>query len=323
MEKDSTVEDTAVADNGKTNNSNADNSVTMSASQQPATEQLQIDSKELGRDQTESPSSSDVTDFSNQVESAEVAEDAIEQELGEKVYNNLTDVATNGHLSAMNGDDSFAQAFKATILKDTHPTAKRQLSSVVVDIDQLARCQHSVEDVPEVKSFTIALLELAFEKQSDISSTAVITLQKLGHRHPSTVLRTLHAYLSSETKPATRVRATVLTVMQTTINPAIEAGHLDANLASNLIALAQEEMVFYTEPTPDVQLPASNILVSIGAVYCKDVVQLLCSRLHANALPHPSILVSLGELATLNIYATVPHLKGVLDGLVALLGNNK
>ena len=300
----------AAEENGLTNGSEtADDS----AMQNSAKEE-QVHQREDVREQTggsNSPSSSDVTDFSSQV--AEVAEDAIEQELGEKVvYSQHDDVA------ALNGDDSLTRAVKATMAP-----AKRQLSSVVVDIDQLARCQNSVEDVPEVKSFTIALLELAFEKQTDIASTAVITLQKLGHRHPSTVLRTLHAYLSSETKPATRVRATVLTVMQTTINPAIEAGHLDANLAANLISLALEEMVFYTEPTPDVQLPASNILVSIGAVYCKDVVQLLCSRLNASTLPHPSILVSLGDLATLNIYATVPHLKGVLDGLVALLATGQ
>lgn len=194
----------------------------------------------------------------------------------------------------------------------------KRLSSVM-DIDHLARCQHATEDVPEVKSFTIALLELAFEKQADISQMAVSTLQTIGRKQPATVLRTLLAYLSTDSKPSTRVRSTILTIMESTINPAIEAGHFDANLAAGLMKLAIDEMVSYAENVPDVQLPASNILVSIGAVYCKDVVELLCGRLKTNAQPHPAILQSLAALAMLNIYGVVPHLKGLLEVVVELL----
>lgn len=207
-------------------------------------------------------------------------------------------------------------------IKRTQQSTKR-LSSVV-DVDHLARCQRSTEDVPEVKSFTIALLELAFEKQVDISSAAITTVQQLGRKHPSTVLRTLHSYISaSNGKASTRVLATILTIMETTINPAIEAEHLDNNLATSLIKLALNEMVNNQESLPDIQIPASNILVSIGAVYCRDVIEMLCSRLELNIMPHPSVLVSLATLATVNIYGTVPHLKSVLDTLVALLSTGQ
>ena len=204
------------------------------------------------------------------------------------------------------------------IKQKVHQSTKR-LSSVV-DVDHLARIQHPTEDVAEVKSFTIALLELAFEKQSDISSAAIATVQQLGRKHPSTVLRTLHSYLSaSDGKASTRVLSTILTIMESAINPAIEAGQLDHSLATALMKLALNEMISNLEPVPDIQLPSSNILVTLGAVYCKDVIELLCSRLQSNAMPHPSILVSLASLATTNIYGTVLHLKGVLDILVALL----
>lgn len=226
------------------------------------------------------------------------------------------DVGVELRNQPMNDNEVFSS--KSPIKKNLQQPPKR-LSSVV-DIDHLARCQQTTEDVAEVKSFTIALLELAFEKQADISSAAIATVQQLGRKHPSTVLRTLHAYQSvSEGKTSTRVLSTILTIMETTINPAIEAGHLDHSLAIALSKLALNEMVSNVDSVPDIQLPSSNILVTIGAVYCKDVIELLCSRLHSNALPHPSVLVSLASLATLNIYGTVLHLKGVVDVLVALL----
>lgn len=65
-----------------------------------------------------------------------------------------------------------------------------------MNTDYLAQNQHHSEDVAEVKSFTVSLLELAFEKQMDISSAAISTLQNLGRKHPATVLRVLVAHLS-------------------------------------------------------------------------------------------------------------------------------
>lgn len=211
---------------------------------------------------------------------------------------------------------------RSPIKQQISQPAKR-LSSVI-DIDHLARCQQLTEDVAEVKSFTIALLELAFEKHNDISSVAIATVQQLGRKHPSTVLRTLHAYLSaSEGKTSTRVLSTILSIMETTINPAIEAGQLDHNLATSITKMALNEMVSSVDPVPEIQLPSSSILVTVGAVYCKDVIELLCSRLNSNSMPHPLVLVSLASLATLNIYGTVLHLKSVLDILVALLSTGQ
>ena len=263
----------------------------------------------------------------------EVGEDAVLNDVGKTPQilsngNELADETDNQnvvlrHTASMDDDEVFSVRPKPAGKKLLHQPVKR-LSSSIVDIDQLARCQHQAEDVAEVKSFTIALLELAFEKQSDISSSAVLTVQQLGRKHPSTVLRTLHAYLSaSDSKVSTRILSTILTIMETTINPAIEAGHLDQTLAAALMKLALNEMVKSSELVPDIQLPSSNILVTVGTVYCKDVIELLGGRLQSNAMPHPSVLVSLASLATLNIYGTVLHLKNILNTVVGLLNTGQ
>ncbi len=249
--------------------------------------------------------------------SAAVSERRDEVELGVEVEDQVDFVSSIQH--PIEADEVF-QLSPTSAIKDNTKQPSKRLSSVM-DIDHLARCQNITEDVPEVKSFCIALLELAFEKQTDIAQLAVETLQKMGRKHPATVLRTLLNYLSSDQRPSTRVRSTILTVMETTINPAIEAGQLDLKLAEGLMKLAIDEMVSYAEAIPDVQLPASNILVSMGAVYCKDVVQLLCGRLVTNSLPNPCILLSLASLAILNIYGTVPHLKGVMEIVVQLVSS--
>lgn len=257
----------------------------------------------------------------------EVGEDAVLNGAGSASHslsngNEVTDETDNPHVvlrhkASMDDDEVFSSKPSARQL--LHQPSKR-LSSSIVDIDQLARCQHQAEDVAEVKSFTIALLELAFEKQPEISSNAVSTVQQLGRKHPSTVLRTLHAYLNaSDSKSTTRILSTILTIMETTINPAIEAGHLDHALATALVKLALNEMTRSSELVPDIQLPSSNILVTVGTVYCKDVIELLGSRLQSNSMPHPSVLVSLASLATQNIYGTVLHLQNILKTVVGLL----
>lgn len=192
-----------------------------------------------------------------------------------------------------------------------------QQTNHIVDLDYLARCQHPTQDVPEVKSFAIALLELVFEKQSDVSSTAMGTIQKMGHKHPATVLRTVLTFLSGENKSSTRTRSLIFTIMEATINPAVELGHLDIDLAKQIMKLTLDELLSQTEPILDIQLPAANVLVSIGAVYCRELIQVLLSKLQPASLPHPSIVSSLASLATTNIYGTVPHLQGILELLLS------
>lgn len=82
------------------------------------------------------------------------------------------------------------------LTSENHEDKLAKYFNSLADTDQLAQNQHHCEDVAEVKSFTIALLELAFEKQTDIASAATSTLQSLGQKHPATVLRVLIAHLS-------------------------------------------------------------------------------------------------------------------------------
>ena len=180
----------------------------------------------------------------------------------------------------------------------------------------LARSQRYVEDSVEIKNLVLALLELTQEKQEDISSATTSTLHKLGTKHPATVLRTLVSTLTGENKPTQRFRSTVLAVIETSIAPAVEQEQLDAMLADSLIRMALDTMVSVNEQ-PDIQIPASNILVAVGTVYCKQVIQELQARLQP--VPHQYILTSLASLATQNIYGFVPNLKNVLDVLVTML----
>lgn len=79
-------------------------------------------------------------------------------------------------------------------------------------------------------------------------------------------------------KTSARIRSIIFTILESTINPAIENNQLDFQLAGDLIKMASTEMIS-VESTPDIQLPASNILVAVGTVYCKDVIQLLGTTL--------------------------------------------
>lgn len=95
----------------------------------------------------------------------------------------------------------------------------------------------------DVKNLTLALMELALEKQDAVADAAVRTLRQLGHKQPATVLRTLTLSLVAEAKPSTRFRSTVLTVVESSIQAAIDQGQLDSILAESLIGMALDEMV--------------------------------------------------------------------------------
>lgn len=240
---------------------------------------------------------------------------AIGEDVGDDGNNERTIKSFSNQLNELEIPDGTA----ITKLAIKEPPPGKRLSTVI-DVDQLARSQQVVEDVPEVKSFVIALLEIAFEKQTDTSSAAIVTLQKLGSKHPSTVIRTLHSYLCSpESKASTRIRTVILTIIESAITPAIEMGHFDYGLAISVAKLVLDEMLKSSEVVPDIELPSSSCLVSIGAVYCKDVIQLLCNRIQISSFLHPSILKTLGSLAIHNIYGTVPHLRSVLNTLVEIL----
>jgi hypothetical protein len=82
--------------------------------------------------------------------------------------------------------------------------------------------------------------------------------------------------LTGETKPTQRFRSTVLAVIETSIAPAVEKEQIDAILAGSLIRMALDTMVSVNEQNgfcqPDIQIPASNILVAVGTVSCKQVI---------------------------------------------------
>lgn len=171
------------------------------------------------------------------------------------------------------------------------------------------KTQAATEDIPEVKTLVTALLVLSQDKEIDISSTAMSTVQELGKKHPSTVLRALHSNFNGKLP----TKSAILDVIESTVRQSIELNQLDENLAANLIQLCVNELIGGNQDGP-----SSAILVQIGAVYCDDVVRSLIP-----SIPLPSALDCLGLLAVSNVYGAILHLKFILEKLIDLLIGNQ
>jgi len=94
-------------------------------------------------------------------------------------------------------------------------------------------------------------------------------------------------------------------------------------LMRDLIKAATDEMLSSKEVLPEWQGAASNLLVALGAKYCNDVMELLFNRFQPGVVPHFFIIQTMGNLATENVYGTVPFLKGTLGMIVPVLGGVK
>jgi maestro heat-like repeat-containing protein family member 1 len=79
------------------------------------------------------------------------------------------------------------------------------------------------------------------------------------------------------------------------------------------------ELTRHSEPTPLIQKPCKEILVSIGVFHCKLVMDELTALLQPHAVGHFMVLETLGQLARSNLSDSVSYIKPILGTLIPFL----
>lgn len=79
------------------------------------------------------------------------------------------------------------------------------------------------------------------------------------------------------------------------------------------------ELIRHNEPIPLIQKPCKEILVSIGVIHCRLVMDELMKLLQPHAVGHFMVLETLGQLARSNLEDSVTYIKPILGTAIPML----
>eukprot|EP01119_Soliformovum_irregulare_P013154 TRINITY_DN3473_c0_g1_i1.p1 TRINITY_DN3473_c0_g1~~TRINITY_DN3473_c0_g1_i1.p1 ORF type:complete len:1648 (+),score=609.13 TRINITY_DN3473_c0_g1_i1:20-4963(+) len=147
---------------------------------------------------------------------------------------------------------------------------------------------------------------------------AIITL---GRQQPNLVLSTCKDFMVKNSKCDRQHRVILLTIIHSVME--FKRSEIDVPLAHELRQLAISEMSREKDVIPDWQGAASQVLVSLGMRFPKEVLEELMSRFSPGQLPHYFIMKSLGDFVIANPRDTVPKLKEVFARILPVLASVK
>ncbi|XP_025115241.1 maestro heat-like repeat-containing protein family member 1 isoform X3 [Pomacea canaliculata] len=170
----------------------------------------------------------------------------------------------------------------------------------------------------QVDEMTMALIDAAHDRDEETKSVIGNALFELGKKKPHLVLSTCHFYLKKHNKLSQDHRIVILNCIERIVKETLD--RIDSRLAVDLIQQASQELTQTKEVDPEWQTAASGILVEIGKRYCDEVMGELLQKFQPGVLPHFFVVQTMGNLASSNVFAMVPHLTAVLGTMLPMLG---
>ncbi|XP_046558810.1 LOW QUALITY PROTEIN: maestro heat-like repeat-containing protein family member 1 [Haliotis rubra] len=170
----------------------------------------------------------------------------------------------------------------------------------------------------QVDEITMALIDAAHDRNEEAREIISNSLYDLGKKKPSLVLSSCYTYLKKHNKLSTDHRIVILNALERILKEVLD--NIDVNLAVDLIHQAADELTQSKEVEPEWQTAASGVLVALGTKYCDEVMGELLDRFQPGVIPHFFVVQTIGNLASANVYAMVPHLTAVLGTMLPMLG---
>ncbi|KAM3873621.1 maestro heat-like repeat-containing protein family member 1 [Diretmus argenteus] len=176
-------------------------------------------------------------------------------------------------------------------------------------------------DETDVEQVTLALLDAANDKDSEVQEQVRKSMLTLGKQQSDKVLAMCQDYLLKHPKLVVSHRVVVLQTIELIVSSRIEA--ISYPRIKSIISLASDEMTRSKEVVPDWQKAASNILVAVGHKYINDIMEEILSKFQPGVLPHFFVVQTLANLSDSNVYGMVPFLNAILGTMLPMLGMAK
>ncbi|XP_014876246.1 maestro heat-like repeat-containing protein family member 1 isoform X4 [Poecilia latipinna] len=176
-------------------------------------------------------------------------------------------------------------------------------------------------DDTDVEQVTLALLDAANDKDSEVQDQVRKSMLTLGKQQPDRVLAMCQDYLLKHPKLVVSHRVVVLQTIELIVGCRIE--EISAPRIKSIISLASEEMTRSKDVVPDWQQAASNILVAVGNKHINDIMEEILSKFQPGVLPHFFVVQTLANLSDSNVYGMVPFLNAILGTMLPMLAMAK
>ncbi|XP_041843751.1 maestro heat-like repeat-containing protein family member 1 isoform X2 [Melanotaenia boesemani] len=176
-------------------------------------------------------------------------------------------------------------------------------------------------DDTDVEQLTLALLDAANDKDSEVQEQVRKSMLTLGKQQPDRVLAMCQDYLLKHPKLVVSHRVVILQTIELIVSSII--AEISAPRIKSIISLASDEMTRSKEVVPDWQQAASNILVAVGNKHINDIMEEILSKFQPGILPHFFVVQTLASLSDSNVYGMVPFLNAILGTMLPMLGMAK
>eukprot|EP00039_Didymoeca_costata_P018820 m.335101 g.335101 ORF g.335101 m.335101 type:complete len:1638 (-) comp17516_c0_seq1:85-4998(-) len=170
----------------------------------------------------------------------------------------------------------------------------------------------------EIDALVMALIEGANDKADQPKSAINDSLRTIGKSRPALVLSSIENFLLKHKRLVLAHRIALLEVMELVVSDKID--DISPGLATRICGLGVTEMTTKQEIVPEWQSAAGALLVTLGGMFGKVVLDELISRFEPGKVPHYYIVKTLGEFASNNVFALVPQLETILGRLLPMLG---
>ncbi|KAI4810740.1 hypothetical protein KUCAC02_013672, partial [Chaenocephalus aceratus] len=173
----------------------------------------------------------------------------------------------------------------------------------------------------DVEQVTLALLDAATDKDSEVQEQVRKSMLTLGKQQPDRVLAMCQDYLLKHPKLVVSHRVVILQTIELIVGCRIE--EISNPRIKSIISLASDEMTRSKEVIPDWQQAASNILVAVGNKHINDIMEEILSKFQPGLLPHFFVVKTLANLSDSNVYGMVPFLNAILGTMLPMLSMAK
>uniref|UniRef100_A0A669C2F3 Maestro heat-like repeat family member 1 n=1 Tax=Oreochromis niloticus TaxID=8128 RepID=A0A669C2F3_ORENI len=167
---------------------------------------------------------------------------------------------------------------------------------------------------------TLALLDAATDKDSEVQEQVRKSILTLGKQQPDRVLAMCQDYLLKHPKLVVTHRVVILRTIELIVGCRIE--EISPSRIKSIISLASDEMT-RSKVIPDWQQAASNILVAVGNKHINDIMEEILSKFQPGVLPHFFVVQTLANLSDSNVYGMVPFLNAILGTMLPMLSMAK
>ncbi|XP_033836281.1 maestro heat-like repeat-containing protein family member 1 isoform X2 [Periophthalmus magnuspinnatus] len=173
----------------------------------------------------------------------------------------------------------------------------------------------------DVEQVTLALLDVANDKDTGVQEQVRKSVLTLGKKQPERVLAMCQDYLLKHPKLIVSHRVVILRTIELIVDSKIE--DISSNKIKSIISLASDEMTRSKDVIPDWQQAASNILVAVGNKHINDIMEEILSKFQPGVLPHFFVVQTLANLSDSNVFGMVPFLNAILGTMLPMLNMAK